>query len=143
MSCILADLFLESYEEKIDFVINGQQIKNNWLRYRDDTWRIWEHSIQDLEKFVDYLNTIHPNIKWTHEVKEQGVLNFLDVLVKWEDSGEFTTSVYRKATHSDRYLHFSSDHPLKDKISGIKTLKHRALAYCSNTDLLQTELNHL
>ena len=45
-------------------------------------------------------------------------MSFLDVLVKRETDGSETTSVYRKKTHSDRYLHFYSDHPLKDKIIG-------------------------
>ena len=123
LSCIIADLFLEDYEEKIDFVINETHINDDWFRYRDDTWLIWEHSLQDLEAFKDYLNSLHSKIKWTYEVEKNGVLNFLDILLKSETGGSFTTTVYRKKTHSDRYLHFlsMSNHPLKDKISGIKT----------------------
>ena len=143
LSCIIADLFLEDYEEKIDFVINETHIKDDWFRYRDDTWLIWEHSLQDLEAFKDYLNSLHSKIKWTYEVEKNGVLNFLDILLKRETDGSFTTTVYRKKTHSDRYLHFSSDHPLKDKISGIKTLKYRAQIYCSSKDLYTAEINHL
>ena len=67
----------------------------------------------------------------------------MDVLVRREKDGEFTTSVYRKSSHSDRYLHFSSDHPLQQKISGLQSLKYRAFAYCSNAQLLTAELNHL
>ena len=143
LSCIIADLFLEDYEEKIDFVINETHINDDWFRYRDDTWLIWEHSLQDLEAFKDYLNSLHSKIKWTYEVEKNGVLNFLDILLKRETDGSFTTTVYRKKTHSDRYLHFSSDHPLKDKISGIKTLKYRAQIYCSSKDLYTAEINHL
>ena len=69
----------------------------------------------------------------TYEMETNHVLNFLDVLVKMEDDGQFVTSVFRKPSHSDRYLHFfSSDHPLCNKISVIETLKFRAFAYCSN-----------
>ena len=99
--------------------------------------------MQDLEAFKDYLNSLHSKIKWTYEVEKNGVLNFLDILLKRETDGSFTTTVYRKKTHSDRYLHFSSDHPLKDKISGIKTLKYRAHIYCSSKDLYTAEINHL
>ena len=47
LSCIIPDLFLEDYEEKVDFVINETHINDDWFRYRDDTWLIWEHSLQD------------------------------------------------------------------------------------------------
>ena len=70
-------------------------------------------------------------------------MSFLDVLVKRETNGSVTTSVYRKKTHSDRYLHFSSDHPLKDKIACLETLRCRAFAYCSNETLVKAELLHL
>ena len=109
LSCIIADLFLEDYEEKIDFVINETHINDDWFRYRDDTWLIWEHSLQDLEAFKDYLNSLHSKIKWTYEVEKNGVLNFLDILLKRETDGSFTTTVYQMKTHSDRYLHFSSE----------------------------------
>ena len=68
---------------------------------------------------------------------------FLDVLVKRERDGSFTTTVYRKETHSDRYLHFSSNHPLQHKLSGLTTLMFRAYRYCSNDELLRAELDHL
>ena len=76
-------------------------------------------------------------------MEKNGVLNFLDILLKRETDSSFTTTVYWKKTHSDRYLHFSSNHPLKDKISGIKTLKYRAQIYCSRKDLYTAEINHL
>jgi hypothetical protein len=63
--------------------------------------------------------------------------------VKREDDGSFTTSVYRKPTHSERYLHFSSNHPLQQKLSAVHSLKYRALHYCSRFPLLEAELLHL
>ena len=77
LSCIIADLFLEDYEEKIDFVINETHINDDWFRYRDDTWLIWQYSLQDLEAFKDYLNSLHSKIKWTYEVEKNGYLTFL------------------------------------------------------------------
>ena len=111
--------------------------------YRDDTWMIWEYSLEVLQLFLTYLNSLHPNIKWIHEIKQNGIMSFLDVLVKRETDGSVTTTVYRKKTHSDRYLHFSSDHPLKDKIACLETLRCRAFAYCSSETLVKAELLHL
>jgi hypothetical protein len=143
LSCLLADLFMEEYEKSISFTLNSSVVPIDWLRYRDDTWFIWEYSLQDLLTFIEHLNSLHPQIQWTFELEKNGMLNFLDVLVKREDDGTFTTSVFRKPTHSDRYLHFSSNHPLQQKLSAVHSLKCRALHYCSNSTLLQNELEHL
>jgi hypothetical protein len=143
LSCILADVFLEDYEEKIDFLHEDIHVKADWFRYRDDTYMVWEHSIEILHLFLEYMNSLHPRIKWTHEIEKNGVISFLDVLVRREGDGTSITSVYRKKTHSDRYLHYTSDHPFKDKIACLETLRYRALAYCSTQNLLRAELKHL
>ena len=36
-SCLLSDLFMEDYENQIQFNLGSKVIKNNGLRYRDDT----------------------------------------------------------------------------------------------------------
>ena len=48
-------------------------------------------------KFFDYLNSRHPNIKFTFEKQNGGKLTFLDVLISNENDN-FWTSVFRK-TH--------------------------------------------
>jgi len=78
---------------------------------------IWEYSLEVLQLFLIYLNSLHPNIKWTQKIEQNGIMSFLDVLVKREMDVSVTASVSRKKTHSDRYLYFSSDHPLQDKIA--------------------------
>ena len=77
--------------------------------------------------------------------KENGQLAFLDVLVVRNEDGSFTTTVYRKPTHSDRYLHWTSNHHVKDKLSGIRTLVYlyHATHYCSTASLKMAELAHL
>jgi hypothetical protein len=115
----------------------------DWLRYRDDTWFIWQYSIDELHNFLNYLNSLDNHIQWTFEIEKERSISFLDVWVTRNIDGTFVTSVYRKPTHSDRYLHFSSDHPLQQKLSAIHTLKLRATTYCSNHDLLEREFSHL
>jgi hypothetical protein len=143
MSCILADLFMEDYEEQIKFQMGSREIDIDWLRYRDDTWFMWQYSLDELHNFLNYLNSLDNHIQWTFEIEKERSISFLDVWVTRNLDGSFTTSVYRKPTHSDRYLHFSSDHPLQQKLSAIHTLKLRANTYCSNHDLLEKELSHL
>ena len=65
---------MEDYENQIQFKLGSKVIKHNWLRYRDDTWMIWEYSHDDLIAFISY-----HNIFSTHEMETKHVLNFLDV----------------------------------------------------------------
>ena len=59
-------------------------------------------------------------------------LPFLDVLLNHHPDGTVFTSVFRKPTHMDKYLDFTSHHPLTYKVSVIRTLYRRAKALSSN-----------
>ena len=58
--------------------------------------------------FFEYLNSCHPNIKFTMETEERGQLPFLDVLLSKQSAsdrqGSFITSVYRKKTYTGLLL---------------------------------------
>ena len=49
-----------------------------------------------IEKFRNYLNKQHKNVKFTSKVEENGSLSFVDIKVSHEIN-KFVTSVYRKA----------------------------------------------
>ena len=53
-------------------------------------------------------------------------LPFLDLLLRREEDGFISTSVYRKPTNTDRYLDFSSHHPQAHKAAVVCTLMTRA-----------------
>jgi len=46
----------------------------------DDIFLLWDNSLNDLQLFVDSINTYHPNIHFTHTISKQTV-SFLDVLI--------------------------------------------------------------
>ena len=50
------------------------------LRFLDDIFMIWDHSLAELEDFVTRLNSFHQTIKFTHTVSATFV-SFLDVNV--------------------------------------------------------------
>ena len=59
---------------------------------------------------------------------------FLDVLVT-RGTDKLTTTVYRKATHTDRYIHFTSNHHNRVKRGVTTCLKWRATRICEAEDL--------
>ena len=56
---------------------------------------------------------------------------------------QLRTTVFRKPTHTDMYLHWDSYHHLSAKYSVINTLRHRAKTVCSTQQLLKEEEDHL
>ena len=95
----------------------------------DDTFVIWNEGRNKLQDFLKHLNTIRPSIQFTMELEEDKKLSFLYVLVI-RGADKLTTTVYRKATHTDWYIHFTSNHHNRVKRGIIKCLKWRATRIC-------------
>ncbi|XP_015120759.1 uncharacterized protein LOC107043690 [Diachasma alloeum] len=76
------------------------------------------------------------------EIEEQKSLPFLDVLVPRNEDGSLGHRVYRKPTHTDRYLHASPHHHPSLKNSVISSLMYRALTI-SHPQYLEAEVQHL
>ena len=76
--------------------------------------------------FLQHLNSLRDTIKFTMEIEENCSLPFLDILVIRLGNGELDVSVYRKPTHTDRYLNYSSHHPEHVKRRVVKCLFDRA-----------------
>ena len=112
-----------------------------WLRFVDDTFVInkAEHS-QDL---LQHIKNQDPHIQFTVEPTQQGSLPFLDTLVTIEPDNTFSTTVYRKPTHTDQYLHWDSNHHITAKQSVFNTLAHRAKTASCTQDKMDKELQHI
>ncbi|CAG9836786.1 unnamed protein product [Diabrotica balteata] len=140
LSPVIADIFMEAFES---LALESYPLKPKvWFRYVDDTFIIWPHGQHTLSPFLDHLNSQHPSIKFTMEVENNRSLPFLDVLVTSKPNGRLGHSVYRKKTHTNRYLHASSHHHPAQKNSVINSLIHRAISI-SEPDNLREELGHL
>ena len=75
------------------------------------------------------------------EFEESDKLPFLDILLI-KSEFHLLFSVYRKPTHSDRYLNFHSCHPISVKQGVVIALVDRAFRICSR-DSLDSELLYL
>ena len=85
---------------------NGSTHPRLWKRYVDDTFCILRKG--STEELLHHLNGVRPTIKFMVEQEDDGTLPFLDTLLRRREDGSLDVSVYRKPTHTDRYLHFES-----------------------------------
>ena len=74
------------------------------------------------------------------EEESEGQIPFLDTLVRKEET-EVKTSVYRKPTATDRYIHFDTHHQKKKLRGVLQCLRDRAQSLCSAST--RGELAHL
>ena len=139
LGALFANIFMCELENKIIPKL-GQSIQS-WTRYVDDTFAYIK--IEHLETVKNKLNSFHDNIKFTHELEEEGMIPFLDVKVLRVEDDQIETSVYRKVTNTDIYMNWYSHAPTSWKIATLKSLIRRAFLVSSKPESLNAELIHL
>ena len=72
------------------------------------------------------------------EEESNGELAFLDTLLK-RNNGEISVLVYRKLTHTEKYLRYSSHHQTSCNESVVSSLFNRAYSIIINKDDLHKE----
>ena len=112
-----------------------------YTRYVDDCFALFRKK-SDADKFHNYLNSQHKNIKFSIEFENQRKLSFLDILIERSDDG-FITSVFRKKTSTGLGSSYFSFTPLIYKISAIKTLIYRAYHISSSYINFHNEVEKL
>ncbi|CAC5406941.1 unnamed protein product [Mytilus coruscus] len=84
-------------------------LMENWKRYLDYCFILWNHSLDMLIEFKDLLNEINENIQFTMEYNSNQ-LPFLDILII-KNGTNIETDIFYKPTDSKQYLLFTSCHP--------------------------------
>jgi len=124
LSPIVSNLFMDYFEEN---ALSSLPLKSKLrVRFFDDTFVIWPHGRESLNKFIEHLNSQSKHIKLTMEVEETGSLSFLNVLTMKKPSGSLAHKVFRKKTRIEQYLHASSHHHSAWKLGVLNTLATRA-----------------
>ncbi|XP_074026234.1 uncharacterized protein [Leptinotarsa decemlineata] len=102
-----------------------------WLRYVDDVFVICPHRSEDLHALLNHINSLHPDLKFTIEFEYNNSLPFLDVLIT-KSNNSFSHMVYRKPTHTNRYLNAKSHHHPAQLNSVLNSLIHRSIRLTDN-----------
>ena len=120
---VLANPFLGHHENIWLNKYQGPSL-HFYRRYVDDTFCIFNNE-QDALVFFDFLNSQHPNIKFTMEKESNKMLAFLDVCISNKDPCNLLMSVYRKNTLTGLLTNFYSFTSYSYKIGLIRTLVDR------------------
>ena len=131
----LAEKFMQRFEENA--IAYAPIEVPFWKRFVDDGLADFDKE-EDRHIFLDYINGIDPAIQFTIELPDDKGLPYLDTFIHSNQ----TISIYRKATHTDKYLHYSSCQPHNVKKGVIISLVDRALKICDATHL-DKELSHI
>jgi hypothetical protein len=147
----IAEIYMDWFEETYVFNEENDFKPIFWKRMRDDIFLIWKDSDKkttksrgsdDLDQFLWKLNGKEIRIQFTLEREKTGVLPFLDMSIKRQGK-DFITKVYRKETHTQRYVNWRSNHPRNCLLGVLKGLIHRAHLICDLKEDLLDELSLL
>ena len=141
VSPVIADIFMEELEDKVFDCTVGKAPPRLWKRFVDDVLSVILKT--EVHNYLVFLNEQHPRVRFTMEVETEGSLPFMDVLFSRKEDGKLSRKVYRKPTHTDRYLQFDSHHPIAVKSGIVKGLVERAIQVSSDTEAKERELSHI
>ena len=123
---------------------NLKQFLHCWKRFIDDIFFIWSGSYEDLSKFHEHLNSVHPTMKFDEyeHNEENNSCNFLDIKISITD-GVISTDLYRKETDKPSALLPSSAHPGHIAKNIVYSMGFRLLRICSSQERFEYRLKEL
>ncbi|KAL5248218.1 hypothetical protein ACHWQZ_G017410 [Mnemiopsis leidyi] len=114
-----------------------------YRRYVDDTFCLFTTK-EEAERFLVFINNLHPNIQFEMETESDGKLEFLDTVVERRpDSTSHRTSTKVKQTDKGIYYHYSSFIPDSYKLNKIFTLVYRAYRIASDMSVFHVDVEKL
>ena len=134
-----AIVFMGYFENR--FVYQSRWFKGfikSWWRYIDDIFMLWKGPRKPLEDFLNYLNEVHPSIKFEWKISKHKA-SFLDCDVIKENN-KLKTDVYQKSTDCHSYLAYTSAHPSHFKTSIPYSQALRLRCICNDQETLKKRI---
>lgn len=125
LSPLLAEIFMDHLERKL-FKMSSPVLEKVlfWFRYVDDCLAFFSGTGRQLDMLLGVLNGLHPNIKFTVEVENNGSINFLDLTISRSGTA-LSFGIFRKPTHCDTVIPAGSKHPPTHKAAAFNSMAHR------------------
>ena len=92
-------------------------------------------------EFIEYLNSICPNIKFTYKYSHDRI-EFLDIMVI-KEGNSVHTDLFVKETDTHQFLHFSSCHPFHTKKGIPYSQAVRMRRICSSEEFYENRVSDL
>jgi hypothetical protein len=113
----------------------------SWFRFIDDIDMKWTKSEENLNRFFDHANNVHPTIQFTLETSRNNI-SCLDTYTTCEN-GIMSTDIYNKPTDTHQYLSPQSCHPKHCSKSIPYSQALRIKRICSNEQTTKKRLGEL
>ena len=127
----LSNIWLSKYEPVI------QDTAIIFERYMDDIIR--EMKRQDIQAKLDQINQLHPKLKFTIEIEENGRLPFLDMEIIHAEN-RLSSTWYVKPTDTGLIMNFHALAPRRYKRSVVQSFVHRIYRSCSSRENMLSSL---
>ena len=144
MGSSLGPTFADYYMSTLENHLLSQDRASNpvqYFRYVDDTFVIFK-SRSHVQHFKRRMEK-NSKLKFTYEIMEGSVFNFLDLSLRVEEDGTFNTSIFIKPTDKGVYANFHSHIPLEYKKSVVRSLVIRAIKFSSTWKACSDELKRI
>ena len=134
-SAIVSEIYMQSLETTAD------QPHKVWERHVDDVFSIVHKT--HLQELLEHISNLHPQTQFTKEEENNSTLLFLDTLVQQNHDKTISVKIYRKQTHTNQYLKYTSHNPTSAKRSVITALFDRADSVVSTEKDKIEEKHHI
>ena len=138
-SSLFTDIFVDNLEkilEKYPIFMNVVY----WYRYVDDIFVVFKGTERQIIIFLDFLNSLHPNIENASEVEENNFINFLDLTITNEDN-KLVFDIFHKPIHTYITINNKSTHLYSHKFAAFYAYIHRLISIPLSLENFQKELN--
>jgi hypothetical protein len=116
MSGILAEIFLQYFEE----THMKQHLEHKdiiyYKRYVDDICIIYDQTKTNSDKITNMFNKINDHLELKATTEENNNIQFLDLSIT-RNHNNMAIAIYRKPTHIDITINFTSNHPHNHKLA--------------------------
>ena len=138
-SAIVSEIYMQALE--MTAITTADHLPKIWERHVDDVFSVIQRIY--LQELLHHINSLHPQTQLTKDEEQDSILPFLDTLVQWNPDKTISVKVYRKPTHTNQYLNYTSHHSTSAKQSIITALFDRGDNVVSSEKDKEEEKQHI
>ena len=148
MGGVLAPLLAEIFISNIEKTLISKNIIFNkdillYFRYVDDAFAIFRPNSQDkIDIFLNFLNSLHNNIKFTKEIEHNNSISFLDLKFT-QTNNNIKFSIFRKPSTTSNAIPYNSFCDFKTKFAFFHSMFNRLFSVPLAKEDFDNELSNI